>query len=50
LIFSRTASAFEAEMVIEKLNRHKSSDTDQIPVEVIKAGGGTIRSEKYTLY
>jgi len=36
-------------MVIEKLNRHKSSNTDQIPAELIKAGGGTIRSEKHKL-
>jgi hypothetical protein len=45
LIFSRTSSAFEVKMVIEKLNRHKASYSDQIPAEVITAGGGTFRSE-----
>jgi len=29
---------FEAEMAIEKLKRHKSPGSDQIPVELIKAG------------
>jgi hypothetical protein len=38
-------SDFEVEMAIEKLKRHKSPDTDQIPTELIKAGGRTIRSE-----
>jgi hypothetical protein len=38
-------SAFEVEMAIEKLKRHKSPDIDQIPAELIKAGGRTIRSE-----
>ena len=32
-------SAFEVELAIEKLASHKSSDTDQIPAELIKAGG-----------
>jgi hypothetical protein len=40
-------SAFEVEIVIEKLNRHRSSYTDQIPAELIKAEGGTIRSETH---
>jgi hypothetical protein len=31
-------SAFEGEMAIEKLKRHKSSGIDHIPAEVIKAG------------
>jgi hypothetical protein len=39
------ASAFEVEMVIEKLKRHKSPGTDQIPAELIKAGGRIIRCE-----
>jgi hypothetical protein len=39
--------AFEFEMVIEKLKRHKSPGSDQIPAELIKAGGRTIRSETY---
>jgi hypothetical protein len=32
-------SVFEAETVIEKLNRHKSPGNDQIPAELIKPGG-----------
>ena len=32
-------SAFEVDMVIEKLIRHKSPGIDQIPAEMIKAGG-----------
>jgi len=38
-------SAFEVEMAIEELKRHKSLGIDQIPVELIKAGGRTIRSK-----
>ena len=38
-------SAFEVELAIEKLKNHKSPDIDQIPAEVIKAGGRTIRCE-----
>ena len=34
--------AFEAEMAIEKLKRHKSPGTVQIPAALIKAGGRTI--------
>ena len=30
-------------MAIEKLKSHKSQGTDQIPAELIKAGGRTIR-------
>ena len=41
-------SAFEVEMVIEKLKRHKSPSIDQIPAELIKAGGRTNRSEIHT--
>ena len=40
-------SAFEAESAIEKLKGHKSLGTDQIPAELINAGGRTIRSEIY---
>jgi len=36
-------STFEFEMFIEKLKRHKSPGIDQIPKELIKAGGRTIR-------
>ena len=32
-------------MAIEMLKRHKSPDIDQIPAELIKAGGRTIRYE-----
>jgi hypothetical protein len=30
--------AFEVEMATEKLKRHKSPGTDQIPAELIKTG------------
>jgi hypothetical protein len=40
-------SAFEFE--IEKLKSHKSPGIDQIPAELIKAGGRTIRSEIHKL-
>jgi hypothetical protein len=43
-------SAFEVEMAIEKLKRHKSPGTDQIPAEFIKAGGRKIHSEIHELY
>jgi hypothetical protein len=42
-------SAFEFEMAIEKLKRYKSPGTDQIPAELIKAGGWIIRSETHKL-
>jgi hypothetical protein len=35
-------SAFEFEMAIEKLKRHTSPGIDQVPPELIKAGGRTI--------
>ena len=35
-------SAFEVELAIEKLKNHKSPSIDQIPAELIKAGGRTI--------
>jgi hypothetical protein len=35
-------SAFEVDLAIEKLKCHKSLGTDQIPAELIKAGGRTI--------
>ena len=38
-------SALEQEMATEKLKRHKSPGTDQIPAELIKARGRTIFSE-----
>jgi len=42
-------SAFEFEMAFEKLQGHQSPGTDQIPAELIKAGGRTIRSEIHKL-
>jgi hypothetical protein len=42
-------SAFEIEMVIEKLKRHQSPGTDQIPAKFIKAGGKTISSAIHNL-
>ena len=38
-------NAFEVEIAIEKLKRRKSLGIDQIPAELIKAGGRKIRSE-----
>ena len=38
-------SAFEIEVAIEKLKNHKSPGIDQIPAELIKVGGRTIRCE-----
>jgi len=35
-------SAFEVELAIGKLKNHKTPGTDQIPAELIKAGGRTI--------
>jgi hypothetical protein len=42
-------SAFDVEMAIEKLKRHKSLGIDQIRAELIKAGGSTIRPEVHKL-
>jgi hypothetical protein len=42
-------SALEVEMATEKLKRYKSPGTDQIPAELIKAGGSTICSEIHKL-
>jgi len=36
-------SALEFELAIEKLKSHRSPGIDQIPAELIKAGGRTIR-------
>jgi hypothetical protein len=38
-------SAFEVELAIEKPKRHKTSGVDQIPAELIKTRGRTIRYE-----
>jgi len=42
-------SAFEIELAIGKLKNHKSPGIDQIPVELIKAGGRTICCAIHTL-
>jgi len=42
-------SAFEFEIVIENLKRHKSPHIDQVPPELIKAGGRTFHSEIHKL-
>jgi hypothetical protein len=41
-------SLVEVEIAIGKLKRHKSKGTDQILVELIKAGGETLHSERQT--
>ena len=38
-------TAFEVQLAIEKLKRHKSPGIDQIPAELIKAGGRKTRHE-----
>ena len=38
-------SAFEVEMIVEEVKRHRSPGTDQIPTELIKTGGRQFRSE-----
>ena len=40
---------FEVELAIEKLKSHKSPGIDQIPAELIKAGGRTIRCAMHKL-
>jgi len=42
-------SASEVELAIDKLKSHKSPGIDQIPAELIKAGGRTIYFEIYKL-
>ena len=42
-------NAFKFEVAIEKLKRHKSPGADQIPSELMKAWGRTIRSEIHKL-
>jgi len=42
-------NGFEVEMTIEKLTRHKLLGIDQIPGELIKAGGRTVDSEIHKL-
>jgi hypothetical protein len=40
-------SCFAGEIAIEKLKRYKSPDIDEIPAELIQAGGNTLCSEIY---
>ena len=42
-------SVLEVELAIEKLKSHKSPSIDQIPAELIKTGGSTIRCAIYKL-
>jgi hypothetical protein len=42
-------SASETEVAIWKLKRYKSPGVDQIPAELIQAGGETLRSEIHML-
>jgi hypothetical protein len=42
-------SASEIEVAIGKLKRYKSSGGDQIPAELIQAGGETLRSDIHNL-
>jgi len=42
-------SAFEVEFAIGKLKSHNSPGIDEIPAELIKAGGGTICGEIHKL-
>jgi len=42
-------SAFDVELAIEKIKSHKSPGIDQIPAEMINAGGRTIRYEIHKL-
>jgi hypothetical protein len=42
-------SASEVELATEKLKSHKSPGNDQIPAELIKGGGKTIRREIHKL-
>jgi hypothetical protein len=42
-------SPFEVEIAIAKLKRYKSPGNDQIPAELIQAGGETLWSEIHKL-
>jgi hypothetical protein len=42
-------SLVKVEIAIRKLKRYKSPGTDQIPAELIKAGGETLHSEIHKL-
>jgi hypothetical protein len=43
------SSASEVEAAIGKLKRYKSPGVDQIPAEIIQAGGEILRSEIHNL-
>jgi hypothetical protein len=43
--FVTEPSAAEFEVAIRKMKRYKAPGSDHIPVELIKAGGGTLHSE-----
>jgi hypothetical protein len=47
--FVADASASEVEVAIGKLKRYKSPGVDQTPIELIQAGGETLRSEIHKL-
>ena len=42
--------AFEFEITVEKLERHKSPGIDQIPADFIKAANSKIRSKTHKLF
>ena len=42
-------STFEVELAIGKIKRHKSTGSDQIQTELIKASGRTVRCEIHKL-
>jgi hypothetical protein len=42
-------SAIDVEIAVEKVIRHKSLGSDQIPTALIKAGGRAIRSQIHRL-
>jgi hypothetical protein len=47
--FVSEPSASEAEVAVGKLKRYKSPGVDQIPAELIQAGGEILRSEIHEL-
>jgi hypothetical protein len=47
--FGRELSASEVEVAIGKLKRYKSPVVDQIPAQLIQAGGDTLCSEVHNL-
>jgi len=47
--YSARTESLEVEVAIEKLKRHKSPETDQIPAEMIKTMRRTIRYEIHKL-